>query len=112
MQLKKEPGEGSVKDETLWEFARRDVELIRAQVAIYQPAIIIGAGVAQIVAHVLGIRGDWKETKRGVRYVELQQDGPHPTQLIEYMHPSVRAKPNVICYGLLDAYREITESEA
>ena len=116
MQLKKEPGGGSIENWKLREYARRDAVEIDAQLRIYQPKIIVAAGVGQILLETIS-QASKREfayrprfTKRGVRYYEIV-DGfldCHPTYLIQYMHPSARGIKSVACYGLRDAYAEIT----
>lgn len=109
MQLKKTTGVGSVHAGTLIEHAKNDRTEIREQINIYQPKMIVCCGVGNLVADVLKDDTknlEWKETLRGVRYVQLQLSR-QKTFLIDYMHPSARAAKNVVCFGLLDAYREI-----
>lgn len=106
MQLKKIVGVGSVNDTVLWDFANRDRSNIIKQIQIYQPRVIICGGVGKFIANVFEV-SDWKTTKRGVQYMILNLDGLQ-TVLIDYMHPSARAAKNVVCFGILDAYREIT----
>ena len=110
IQIKKEPGRGTVEEGRLWEASRRDVEYIREQLAIYHPSIVIGAGVGRILAQTLGTRGEWQHTTRGVGYVQLQITKALSPTLIDYVHPSIRAPKNLVCYGLLDAYREIARA--
>jgi phenylpropionate dioxygenase-like ring-hydroxylating dioxygenase large terminal subunit len=106
MQLKKSAGSGYVSNKTLIDCARSDADEIRAQLSIYQPNVIVCCGVGQILADVLG-SAPWRQTERGVRYMELTLFDNQPTYLIDYMHPSARAMKNVVCYGLLDAYQEV-----
>jgi hypothetical protein len=106
MQLKKSAGSGLVSERTLIDFARSDADEIRAQLSIYRPEVIVCCGVGHILADALG-GAHWCHTERGVRYMELTLYGNQPTYLIDYMHPSARAMKNIVCYGLLDAFREI-----
>ena len=109
MQLKKATGVGSVHVGTLNEHAKNDRTEIREQINIYQPKMIVCCGVGNLVAEVLEDNPKnlkWKETRRGVRYVKLQLNSQQ-TFLIDYMHPSARAAKNIVCFGMLDAYREI-----
>ena len=105
MQLKKSAGIGSVSKEMMRKHASRDAAEIRVQIGIYRPHLIVCAGVGEILGGILGASG-WRETRKGVRYTTLDLDSGQ-TYLIDYMHPSVRAAKNIICYGLLDACREI-----
>jgi len=110
IQLKKTPGGGSVSSGVLAEFARRDANEILTQIIIYKPDVIVCGGVGRLLYDVLGGREPWKCTARGVDYARLQLPNAQSPILIDYMHPSARARSNVICYGLLDAYREIVSS--
>lgn len=114
MQLKKSTGRGSVHVGTLNEHAKKDRVEIREQINIYQPKMIVCCGVGNLVVEVLEDNSknlEWKETRRGVRYVKLQLNSQQ-TFLIDYMHPSARAAKNIVCFGLLDAYREIVNLKA
>lgn len=106
MQLKKSIGGGVVTDRVLYQYASRDATEIRAQINIYRPQVIVCAGVAPILLELLDGR-PWRSTRRGVRYTEVNVGGTAPAVIIDYMHPSARAAKNVLCYGLIDAYREI-----
>lgn len=111
MQLKKTTGGGSVDAFTLNFHAKNDRIEIREQINIYQPRMIVCCGVGTLIANVLEDNPqnlEWKTTRRGVRYVQLQLNR-QKTFLIDYMHPSARASKNVVCFGLLDAYREIEQ---
>lgn len=110
MQIKKTTGGGSVDADTLSKHTQANKSEIREQINIYQPKMVVCCGVGNLVAGVLEDNPknlEWKETRRGVRYVNLQLSGQQ-TILIDYMHPSARAAKNVVCFGLLDAYREIS----
>lgn len=105
MQLKKTTGGGTVGANALADHAGLDREEILEQIHIYQPAVIICCGVGNLVKGILG-NSDWSKTQRGVQYATVEIDGQR-TVVIDYMHPSARAAKNVVCFGILDAYREI-----
>lgn len=105
MQLKKTTGGGSVGANALANHARDDKDQILEQIHIYRPAAIICCGVGNLVNAILGNSG-WSKTKRGVEYARTEIDGQR-TVVIDYMHPSARCAKNIVCYGILDAYREI-----
>lgn len=108
MQLKKVTGGSSIGANVLAEHAVGDKVEILKQIQIYQPEVIICCGVGNLVRALLG-GSDWLETQRGVKYVTVDMDG-NRTVVIDYMHPSARAARNIVCYGILDAYREIVMS--
>lgn len=111
IQLKKTAGKGSVDAKTIREFARKDADWIRQQLGIYEPKVIICAGkpVGKEVARILtdSPGSDWPRTHRGIPYLELNFYGDRLTYLIDYAHPSARISKHILCYPLLDAYREL-----
>jgi hypothetical protein len=107
IQLKKTAGGGSVSMDTLREYARSDAEKIQEQLRIYQPEVIVCCGVGDILKTDVLNGAPWEQTDRGIRYSKLTLFDNPPTFLIDYMHPSVRAWKSVVCYGLLDAYRDV-----
>lgn len=112
MQLKKTVGGASISDKNLWAHAKRDETEIRIQIDIYQPTVIICCGSAVWSSLVAMFRNpESKQTRNGVQYAAMDVNGKR-TFLINYMHPSVRASENIICYGILDAYREIVMSNS
>lgn len=106
MQLKKATGGGSVGANALADHVGFDKEEIREQIRIYQPAAIICCGVGNLVNTILGNSAWSGATQRGVQYAMAEIDGQR-TVVIDYMHPSARAAKNIVCYGILDAYREL-----
>jgi len=111
MQLKKSVGGGLSDFDTILKYALRDAKEIREQLSIYRPDVIVCAGVGQILASVLG-GTVWHHTERGTRFGEVSLHNDRPTYLIDYMHPSARAMKNIVCFGLLDAYREVVKKLA
>ena len=112
MQLKKTPGGGLSDPAEIRRRSDSDKIFIKEQINIYEPEVILGCGTANDVARILGEDASkWKETSRGVRYLEIQLY-KHKTYLIDYMHPSARAAKNVVCYGILDAYHELATGQS
>ena len=107
MQLKKTVGGGSVAVNLLTDYAKRDKAYIRNQIYIYLPRVIIccGDGVGNNVADLLG-GSEWMESRRGIPFMKIDLDG-HPIFLIDFVHPSARVAKNIVCFGILDAYKEI-----
>lgn len=109
LQLKKTPGAGSVRGKTLAKFAAADATEIRTQLEIYEPDLIVGAGsgvAPKVIKHAFG-GTEWRRTDRGVRYGRVTMSDGKPAYAVDYMHPSVRVKKSIVCYGLLDAVEEI-----
>lgn len=105
MQLKKTVGGGSVDAKVIEDHVERDETEIKKQIDIYQPKAIICCGVGAEMVRVLN-SSKWQHTRTGVQYATVDLYGQQ-TFLIDYMHPSARAAKNIVCFGLLDAYREI-----
>lgn len=110
MQLKKVTGGPSIGARDLADHAEGDRKEILEQIQIYQPAVIICCGVGNLVRTILG-SSDWSKTQRGVQYATVEI-GRQRTIVIDYMHPSARAAKNIVCFGILDAYREIVMPDA
>lgn len=112
MQLKKPVGTGSISNNELFKFARKFAKNIKEQIEIYTPEMIVCCGNGKIVAEVLGhAKTPWKETSRGVQYLHLESND-QPLLLVNYTHPSARVAKNIVCYGLLEAYRELLDKRA
>ena len=102
MNLKKEPGASSSNRTEVQRFAREDAAYLREQFELYAPDLVICGGVGPLFASVME-SGVWKQTRRGVQYVEIQS-GCH---MISYYHPQARYPMDMLYYTLVDAVREI-----
>ena len=110
MQLNKTGGGGTSEDEQLRGSAEANQKYILDQIGIYQPDIIIGCGTGDILFNLfnsLGKVAEAKLTSRGVYYSDHKLSDKKVTTLIHFSHPSARVPRNLLCYGLLDAYREV-----
>ncbi|PIE81354.1 MAG: hypothetical protein CSA15_00910 [Candidatus Delongbacteria bacterium] len=105
VNLKKIPG-GAVanKDEIN---AKIDCELIKKQIEIYRPDIIICGGTFDMLRSSCYKKKESESyfTSRGIEYFLLNNKIP----VIDYIHPQARIKNNILYYTLIDATREILE---
>lgn len=106
MQLKKTTGNGLVVKDEFRDRILEDRDFIIAQMAIYKPKVVIACGVAAEIERLSGVLGAWRTTTRGVRFNQIMIGGQAAT-LIDVPHPSARVAAHVLCFALLDAYREI-----
>ena len=106
MQLKKTTGNGLVVSDNFRNRVRNDGDFILAQMAIYKPKVVIACGVAAEIERLCGVIGAWRTTTRGVRFNQIMIGGQAAT-LIDVPHPSARVADHVLCFSLLDAYREV-----
>lgn len=78
-------------------------EKLRAQLALYQPDIVICGGTAWHLSRIKNWDDkDWQQTHRGIRY--HQEAG---TLYIDFCHPNNRGPKNMIYFSLLDALNEL-----
>lgn len=107
INLKKSPGGHTTENLTLWESSNIDREHINKQFALYNADIVIccGSVTSDILHSLINFTADpvWSMTARGVWYHEYLPK----RYVISYAHPEARVANNLLCYGLIDAVREI-----
>lgn len=107
MNVKKSSGGHTSVSKELESAARQDSELLQKQFSLYEADITICCGsdawecFRQFVHPT--VRGKWLTTSRGIPYIEIAP-GRH---VIAYVHPEARTWKELVCFGLLDAVREI-----
>lgn len=111
---KRTGGTGTANSEKIEAVVENDKDFIHKQIAIYRAKYVICCGqhVAGLTRKVIlgreANRRDWRETKRGVRFMELPMGG----HLIDYLHPQARGIPaTLLCFHLVDAIREIEQRQ-
>ena len=105
INLKKETGGGAVADnDTIYKHAINDKELLKNQVDIYDPDLIIccGTGTAFLESVYSEKIVKCEITFNGVDYVK-----DNNRVIVLYNHPQARVSPNFLYYPLIDALREI-----
>ena len=89
LNIKKEPGGASSKMSEIWSYSWEDRELIKNQIEIYNPDIIMCCGTGKIVQkrYLAGKFEEWNETKNGIKYKNINN-----CLIIDYYHPQNRNK--------------------
>lgn len=107
MNVKKSPGGAVADGGSVREAAHHDSELLEQQLSLYDPDLIIGCGkdvTRALRREIQTIKSaSWQSTTRGVRFLRLASGAVY----IDFCHPSARVSPNIVCYSLIDAVREI-----
>ncbi|MFO3717798.1 hypothetical protein AB9Q04_05445 [Anaerococcus sp. ENR1011] len=84
---------------------KNNKEIIKKQVDIYQPNIIICCGTSGLFAKYYLESGlTWQMTNRGIEYMILDN-----TIIVSFSHPEARVADQYLYYALIDAIREILE---
>jgi hypothetical protein len=101
VNLKKSPGRYVAVAPAVYQAAVQDRELLREQLALYQPAVTIWCGTDG--SSLFDESCEWHQTRRGVQYCRTTTG----RITIRYSHPSARVADWLLFYGLCDAVREI-----
>ena len=104
VNVKKLSGGSESKRKEIYAAAQENAEILRKQLALYAPELIIccGAEKAFLDACFPTEKIDWKMTTRGIWYFTL-----HNYTTISFSHPAARVRDCYLYYALLDAVREI-----
>lgn len=110
INIKKVPGAAIADQEALAEHAKRDSELIRQQVALYEDnldlIVTCGDGVPEILMQAAwSTKPIWQQTSRGMWYCPTPMGRP----LIAQYHPAARYPAHLMHYSLMDAAAELLE---
>lgn len=116
MQLKKNPGGGTVNHGNFFEVIKQDRELILEQFSIYSPDFIISCGsndnwyaFTQILFS--NEKDNYKYTQNGVQYFIVRLNNSNrKTAIINFGHPSMRLNGTLwgpLLFGLRQAIDEI-----
>ena len=105
INLKKTPGRHTSIAKEISIGAKNNKEIIKKQVDIYQPDIIICCGTSGLfVKDCLESGLTWQMTSRGIEYMILDN-----TIILSFSHPEARVADQYLYYALIDAIREILE---
>lgn len=105
INLKKTPGRHTSIAKEISMGAKNNKEIIKKQVDIYQPNIIICCGTSGLfVKDCLESGLTWQMTSRGIEYMILDN-----TIIVSFSHPEARVADQYLYYALIDAIREILE---
>lgn len=108
INVKKTSG-GCVSDEKeIYEFARNDADILKKQMEIYAPDIVICCGTTGALTDACfsDKKIEWKMTTRGVGYFIKGK-----MRVVSFSHPAARVKDCYLHYALMDALREILSVE-
>ncbi len=106
VNLKKTSGLGTADELNLRSEALEDGDLLRRQLTIYDPNLIISCGpsTSQIISEILGIDTTRRvPTRRGVYFDVVNSD----LRIVHFYHPVAHFPANMMHYFLTDAIREI-----
>ena len=85
--------------------AKNNKDIIKKQVDMYQPNIIICCGTGGLfLKHCLESDLNWQTTSRGIEYIIFDK-----TIIVSFSHPEARVADQYLYYTLIDAIREILE---
>ncbi len=104
VNLKKTSGGHTADNKLIYETALENDALLREQMSLYEPDIIICCGTSDafVDSCYKDVEITWEMTSRGIWYF---RDGK--TVVISYVHPEARGTDSLIVYGLIDAIKEI-----
>lgn len=104
INLKKTGGGYTSVDKEISKAARENREILKNQVNIYNPDIIICCGTARdFVKSALDPKEiKWTMTQRGVEYTKYKEK-----IILSFAHPEARIRDAYLHYALVDAVREI-----
>ncbi len=104
VNLKKTSGGHTADNKLIYETALENDALLREQMSLYEPDIIICCGTSDafVDSCYKDVEITWEMTSRGIWYF---RDGK--TVVISYVHPEARVTDSLIVYGLIDAIKDI-----
>lgn len=103
INVKKISGSSVANNENIYSFAKKDSDLLKEQVSIYKPQLVICCGTCcEYFDFIYDGEPVWKMTKRGVSYVSNNGQ-----VIIDFNHPEARVSSNYLYYALIDAIKEI-----
>lgn len=105
INLKKTSGKYVADDKEVNKAAERNSGILREQLDLYNPDIVVCCGTAQgFVDFCCDEAKEWLMTSRGIRYIK---DEKNNRVIIEFSHPEARIKSAYLYYALIDAVKEI-----
>ena len=104
INLKKTPGQNTSNYKEISMAASENRNLIKKQVDLYNPDIIICCGTADDFAtnYLESKLVNWKMTKRGIQYIKCNNK-----IIVSFAHPEARIRDAYLYYALIDGAREI-----
>lgn len=104
INLKKEPGGHTAKNNLIWDYSWKDKELLKEQISIYKPEIIVCCGTGAIVKEHQLIEKfeNWKTSSCGIEFFITKNN----SVIINYCHPEARIDDNFKFYPLMETLKE------
>lgn len=104
INLKKTGGGYTSKIKEISKAARENKAIIKNQIEIYKPDIIICCGTAGYFVNSIYDSKEikWSMTQRGVEYIKYKEK-----TILSFAHPEARIRDAYLHYVLVDAVREI-----
>lgn len=108
INVKKTSGSCVSVGKEIYESAQQDADILKSQLELYAPDIVICCGTAGAFADACfsDEQIEWKRTTRGVGYF-IENELP----IVSFSHPAARVKDCYLHYALMDALREILNVE-
>lgn len=107
INLKKTSGHHTADNKKISMAASENRNLIKKQVDLYNPDIIICCGTADdFVKNYFDSKFvNWSMTKRGIQYIKCNNK-----IIVSFAHPEARIRDAYLYYSLIDGVREILEN--
>ncbi|MDU4209903.1 MAG: hypothetical protein E6Z20_07125 [Finegoldia magna] len=107
INLKKTPGHHTSEYKKISMAAFENRNLIKKQVDLYNPDIIICCGTADdfVKNYFESKFVNWNMTKRGVQFIKFKEK-----IIVSFTHPEARIRDAYLYYSLIDAVHEILEN--
>jgi hypothetical protein len=104
LNLKKESGGASSNMGQIWHHANGDKDLLKQQVKLYNPNIIICCGTGGIVSELQLFEniGSFKLSSNGIRFTKNEK-----ILMIDYFHPQCRKNKKLLFDNLLGSIMEL-----
>ena len=112
MNIKKEPGGATAIPKQIWTYSWDDRKYLKAQIAIYQPDVIICCGTGEIVRERELVhrfkKEEWQSSSRGILYY-INKTGHKQQIIISFCHPAIRFNAKTKFIDLIETLKEITK---
>jgi len=109
INVKKTPGSHVSNNKELSRFVKEDKDLIKRQISIYNPNLIICCGTAGVLKEfeLLGSFTRWNVSSCGIQYHISETN----QIVINFCHPEARINDNYKFFPLIETYNEIISEQ-
>ena len=109
INLKKLAGNQDSNMNEILKHANVNKELLKQQIALYQPNIVICGGTGNIVKEIGLFEGldKWEKSERGVFYYTAK----NKTIIVSYKHPGAREAKNKMFFDIIKTIKEAKSTE-